>query len=103
MDHTPEVRAAAERSYPTPKVRRGGRRSNPRSNKRLLRECRKTERSYSMSRSGGAAVRRYPLSKIRSSGCFAEAAVKRYPTSKVRKVQGKEKKRGEKQRRKGKI
>ena len=103
MDHAPEVRAAAERSYPMPKVRRGGRRSNPTFKERQLRGCRKTERSYSTSKSGGAAVRRYPLSKIRSSGCFAGAAVKRCPTSKVRKVQGKKKKRSEKQRRKGKI
>jgi len=30
---------------------------------------RRAERSYSMFRSGGAAVRRYPSSKVRSNGC----------------------------------
>ena len=49
----------------------------------------------------GAAVKRYPMSKVRSGSheemphiqgkeqrlCFAVAAVKRYPTSKVRETQ----------------
>ena len=40
------------------------------------------------SRSGGVALRRYPLSKVRSSSCaLLEQLVKRYPTSKVRETQ----------------
>ena len=41
------------------------------------------------SRSGGEAVRRYPLSKVRKEQQlrFTGAAMKRYPTSKVRETQ----------------
>jgi len=52
-------------------------------------------------RSGTAAKRRYPMSKVRSGGCeeifhvqgkarwlhFAGAAIKRYPTFKIRETQ----------------
>ena len=59
----------AERSYPTPEVPAA-------------------ERSYPRSRSGGAALRRYSSSKVRSGGCaLLEQPVKRYPTSKVRETQ----------------
>ena len=45
-------------------------RSNPTSKERWLHRCRRAERSYSTFKVGaGAAVRRYPLSKVRSSGC----------------------------------
>ena len=44
-------------------------RSNPTSKERWLCGHRRAERSYSTFRSGGAAVRRYPSFKVRSSGC----------------------------------
>ena len=44
-------------------------RSNPTSKEQWLHRLRRPERSYSMFKSGGAAVRRYHSSKIRSSGC----------------------------------
>ena len=62
----PEVQAAAWRSYPMPEVRGGGPEEQPHvqgAGKGGLRGA--TPRS----RSGGAAVRRYPLSKVRSSSC----------------------------------
>ena len=60
----PEVRVAARRSYHMPKVRGGGcRRSSGCSGKGEQRGA------TPCSRSGRAAVRRYPSSKVRSSGC----------------------------------
>ena len=48
-------------------------RSNPMSKEWWLRGCRRAERRGECesphSRSGGAAVRRYPSTKVRSSGC----------------------------------
>ena len=38
------------------------------SKERWLCRCRRAKRSYFMFRSGGAVVRRYPSSKVRSSG-----------------------------------
>ena len=61
---------AAERSYPTSKEQR-------------LHGCRRAERSYSTFK-----VRRGDLIQGKEQQlCFAGAAVKRYPTSKVRKTQ----------------
>ena len=75
----------AERSYPTPEVRNGGREDLPHAKFRgggqeeqphlqgaAAVGRRRAERSHStfkVSRSGGAAVRRYPSSKVRSSSC----------------------------------
>ena len=93
---TPQPRsgAAAERSYPTAKVRGGGREELPHSQGQGRRPRGATPRP----RSGVAAERSYPTAKVRGGGreelphvqgkeqrlCFAGAAVKRYPTSKVR-------------------
>ena len=44
-------------------------RSNPTSKERWLRSAGGPRGAIPRSRSGGAAVRRYPLSKVRSSGC----------------------------------
>ena len=72
---------AAKRSYPTPEARGDGReklpplplaaaqRSYPTSKKRLLRGARGLRGATPRSKSEGAAVRRYPSSKVRSSGC----------------------------------
>ena len=49
----PRSGAAARRSNPTPETRGGGREDQP----------------HVQGRSGRAAVRRYPLSKVRSIGC----------------------------------
>ena len=67
MREAPRSVVAAERSYPTPEVRAAMERSNPTSKEWWLRGRRRAKRSYSCSRSGGAALRRYPSSKVRSS------------------------------------
>ena len=63
-------------------------RSNPTSKERWLHRCRKAERSYSMfkvRRGGGEEI---PLVQGKEQQLrFAGAAVKRYPTSKVRETQ----------------
>ena len=63
-------------------------RSNPTSKERWLRGCRRAERSYStfkVRRGGGEEI---PLVQGKKQWlCFAGAAVKRYPTSKVRETQ----------------
>ena len=103
---------AAVRNYPSPKVRGGDQehqaatvqepcrgasprprsgaaaeRSNPTSKERLLRGCRRAERSYSTKvRRGGRE--KIPLIQGKEQWlCFAGAAMKRYPTSKVRETQ----------------
>ena len=44
-------------------------RSSPMSKEQCLHGCRRAERSYSMFKSAGSAVRRYPSSKVRNSSC----------------------------------
>ena len=44
-------------------------RSNPTSKERPLHGRRRAKRSYSISRSGGVALRKYPSSKVNNSGC----------------------------------
>ena len=44
-------------------------------------------RAMPLSRSGGAVVRRYPTSKVKSSGCTLLEQPSRYPTPKVRETQ----------------
>ena len=60
-----------ERSYPMPEVRGAAKRIKPPtlSKEQRVRGCRMAERSYSTFKVRGAAVRRYPSSKVRSSGC----------------------------------
>ena len=74
---------AAERSYPTPEVRGGGRDEQPHVQGARLHECRRAERSYSMFK-----VRRGDLLQGKEQRLwFAGAAVKRYSTSKVKESQ----------------
>ena len=74
----------------TPRPRSGveAERSNPMSNERWLCGRRRAKRSYSMfnvRRGGGEEI---PLVQGKEQQlCFAGAAVKRYPTSKVRETQ----------------
>ena len=87
-------RSAAERSYPTPKVRGGDRECKPAtvqerprgattSEEQRLQGCRRVERSYSMFK-----IRKGDLVQGKEQQlCFAGAAMKRYPTSKVRETQ----------------
>ena len=74
---TPRLRsgAAAERSYPT-------------STERQLRGCRRAERSYSMFKVSTGGHEEIPLVQGKEQQLrFAGAAVKRYPMSKVRETQ----------------
>ena len=71
----PKVGAVAERSYPTSKEQR-------------LRGHRRAERSYSTFKVRRGGYEEIPLVQRREQQlCFAGAAVKRYPTSKVRETQ----------------
>ena len=71
----PKVGAVAERSYPTSKEQR-------------LRGHRRAERSYSTFKVRRGGYEEIPLVQRREQQlCFAGAAVKRYPTSKVRGTQ----------------
>ena len=65
----------AERSYPTSK-------------EQWLRGCRRAERSYSMFKVRRGSHEEIPLIQGKEHWlCFAGAAVKRYPASKVRETQ----------------
>ena len=80
MDHA-EVQL--RRATPRPRSGVAAERSNPMSKEWCLRGCRRAERSYSMFK-----VRRGDLIQGKEQWlCFAGAAVKRYPTSKVRETQ----------------
>ena len=73
---------AAKRSYPRPRPGAAAGRSCPTSKERWLRRRRRAERSYW----GGRAE--VPLVQGKEQQlCFAGAALKRYPTSKVRETQ----------------
>ena len=63
-----KVGVAAERSYLTPEVRGGGWEELPHVQGAAAAQ-RGPRGATPRSRSGGAAVRRYPWSKVRSSGC----------------------------------
>ena len=63
-------------------------RSKPTSKERWLRGRRRAERSYSMFRVRRGSHEEIPLVQSKEQQlCFAGAAVKRYPTSKVRETQ----------------
>ena len=71
-----------------PEVRGGAERSNPRSKERWMRGCRRAERSYSMFKVRRGGSEEIPIvqgkeQQLRITG----AAVKRYPMSKVRETQ----------------
>ena len=79
----PVVRAAAERTYPMPEVRAAAERSYLTSKEWWLHGHRRAERIYSTFK-----VRRGDRVQGKEQRlCFAGAAVKRYPTSKVRETQ----------------
>ena len=79
----PRSGAAVERSYHTAEVWAVAERSNPMSKEQRLRGCRRAKRSYSMFK-----VRRGDFIQGKEQQlCFAGAAMKRYPTSKVRETQ----------------
>ena len=63
----PRPRAVTLRRHPEPKDRAGGWEEHPK--EWWLRRRRRALRSYPTRRSGMAVVRRYPSSKVRSSGC----------------------------------
>ena len=74
---------AAERSYPTSEVRGLAKRSYPTSKEQRLHRHRRAKRSYSTFK-----VRRGDLVQGKEQHlCFAGAAVKRYPMSKIRETQ----------------
>ena len=82
------VGAVAERSYHTSEVREAARRSNLTSKEQRLHGCRRAERSYSTSMVRRGGPEEIPLVQGKEQQlCFAGAAVKRYPTSKVRETQ----------------
>ena len=79
--HTPEVRASAGRSNPTEK-------SNPTSKERQLHGRRRAERSYSTFKVRRGGYEETPLAQGKEQQLhFAGAAVKRYPMPKVRETQ----------------
>ena len=87
---TPHSRlgAVTERCYHTPEVRGGSERSNPTSKERRLCGTRRGERSYSTFKVRRGSHEEIHLiqgkeQRLRSAG----AALKRYPTSKVRETQ----------------
>ena len=76
------------RSYPSPKVGAAAERSHPISKKRWLHGCRRAKRSYSTFKVRRSGHEEIPLVQGKEQWlCFAGAAVKRYPTSKVRETQ----------------
>ena len=79
---------AAERSYPMPEVRCGGRAEQPTSKERWLRGLRRAKRSYSTFKVRRGSSEGIPLVQGKEQRlCFAGAAMKRYPMSKVREIQ----------------
>ena len=79
---------ASRRSYPTPEVRDGGREEQPQAQERWLCGCRRAKRSYSSFKVRRGGCEEIPLIQGKEQWLhFAGAAVKRYPTSKVRETQ----------------
>ena len=82
------AQSAALRSYPSPEVRVSGERSNPASKEWWLHTGRRAERSYSTFKVRRGGRGEIPLIQGKEQPPrFAGAAVKRYPTSKVRETQ----------------
>ena len=78
----------AERSYPSPKVGVVAKRSYPTSKEWQLHGPRRAKRSYSTFKVRRGGHEEIPLIQGKEQWlCFAGAAVKRYPTSKVRETQ----------------
>ena len=97
----PRLRVAAERSYPTSEDRGSGWEELPHAQGQGWQlggatPCPRSggcmgaggpREAIPHSRSEGVVVRRYPSSKVRSSGCALLEQRWRYPTSKVRETQ----------------
>ena len=66
---TSEAGVVARRSYPTPEARGSGREEQPHIQGAVAAQAQEGPGAIAGSRSGGAVVRRYPLSKVRSCGC----------------------------------
>ena len=82
------LRSSAERSYPLPKVRDGGREEQPMSKEQWLCGRRRAERTYSMFKVRRGGREEIPLVQSKEQWLhFAGGAVKRFPTSKVRETQ----------------
>ena len=85
---TSESEAAAKRSYHTSEVRVATERSNPTSKERQLRRRRRSERSFSTFKVRRGGRDEIPLIQGKKQRLrFAGAALKRYPTSRVRETQ----------------
>ena len=85
---TSEVRGMGKWSYPKPEVMAATIRSNPMSKEQQLRGCRRAERSYSTFKVRRHGHEEIPLVQGKEQRLhFAGAAVKRYPTSRVRETQ----------------
>ena len=83
-----EIRAAARKSYHTPEVGEAAERSNPTSKERRLHIQKKAERSYSTFKVRRSGQEEIPLVQGKEQWLrFAGAAVKKYPMSKVRETQ----------------
>ena len=82
----PGVAAGGATPHPRPGV--AAERSNPTSKERWLRWCRRAEKSYSTLKVKRCSHEEIPLIQGKEQRlCFAGAAVKRYPMSKVRETQ----------------
>ena len=84
----PRSEVVAKGSYPMPEVGAAAKRSYPTSKEQWLRGHRRAERSYSMSKVRRGSCEEIPLVQGKEQRLrFAGAAMKRYPTSKVRETQ----------------
>ena len=78
----------AERSYPLPKARGGSLEEPPHIQGVVVEPCRRAERSYSTFKVRRGGSEEIPFVQGKEQWLhFAGAAVKRYPTSKVRETQ----------------
>ena len=90
-EELPHVRRQGQRpgrATPRPRPRVAAGRSNPMSKERWLCRHRRAERSYSMFKDRRGTCEEIPLVQGKEQQLhFAGAAVKKYPTSKVRETQ----------------
>ena len=76
----PRSGVAAQRSYPTPKVRGGGGEEQPTSKEWWLRGHKRAQRNYSTFKVRRGGREKTPLSQVKEQRLrFAGAAMKRYP------------------------
>ena len=84
----PRPGEAARRIYPTPEVTGGSQEEQPHVQEWWLCGCRRAERSYSTFKVRRGSGEEIPLVQGKEQRLrFAGAAMKRYPTSKVRETQ----------------